>query len=277
MSLNIPKIKWLGYAYRQKSRQLYILITIVITLCSLVACRATRTAENPTPAPPSKPVEPVLAQAAELFKQRDDIEKLRQARSLVASVRQPDHRNFDVEWQFAKYSVFLGEKLADEEEKEKVFTEGRDAGKIASRIDPKRPDGYFWYGANLAELAKQSPVTVGYTSVDDIREAMNAVIQIQPDYQGASAYDILGQIELNTRLFGGKASKAVEYLEKAVELQKNNSNLRLHLAQAYLDVDDLPKARQQLEYIVKMQPDPEYITEHKQNVVEAKKLLASRF
>lgn len=222
-------------------------------------------------------MEPALQQAADLFKQREDVEKLRQARDLVADVRQPDHRNFDVEWQFAKYSLFLGETLADEEQKEKTFEEGRDAGKIASRIDPKKPDGYFWYGANLAELAKLSPVTVGYTSVDDIREAMNTVIQIDPGYQGASAYDILGQIELNTRLFGGKATKAVEYLEKAVQIQNNNSNLRLHLAQAYLDVDDLPKARQQLEYVVKMQPDPEYIAEHKKNVAEAKKLLASRF
>jgi predicted Zn-dependent protease len=106
---------------------------------------------------------------------------------------------------------------------------------------------------------------------------MNAVIKIQPNYQGASAYDILGQIELNTRLFGGKATKAVEYLEKSLELEKNNSNLRLHLAQAYLDADDLPKAKQQLEYIVKMQPDPDFIPEHRQNVTEAKKLLASRF
>jgi tetratricopeptide (TPR) repeat protein len=245
-------------------------------LCLLSSCSRHENVETQAVIP-SKPVEPALSQAAELFKQREDVEKLKQARSLVAGVRQADHRNFDVEWQFAKYSVFLGEKLNDENEKEKVFTEGRDAGKIALRIEPDKPDGYFWYGANLAELAKQSPVTVGYTSVDDIREAMNNVIKIQPNYQGASAYDILGQIELNTRMFGGKATKAVEYLEKAIELEKNNSNLRLHLAQAYLDADDLPKAKQQLEYIVKMQPDPDFIPEHRENVAEAKKLLASRF
>jgi hypothetical protein len=51
----------------------------------------------------------------------------------------------------------------------------------------------------------------------------------------------------------------------------------LHLAQAYLDDDKLDLAKQQLEYIVKMQPDPEYLPEHKENVIEAKKLLASRF
>lgn len=257
--------------------RLYILITIVITLCLLTDCSASKAPENDAPSPPKRSIPEALSQAAELFKQREDVQKLKRARDLVAEVRQPDHRNYEVEWNYAKYSLFLGEKTEDDERKEKLFEEGRDAGKMASRIKPDQPEGYFWYGANLAELAKLSPVTVGYTSVDDIREAMNEVIKIQPGYQGASAYDILGEIELNTRLFGGKASKAVEYLEKALAIEKNNSNIRLHLAQAYLDDDKVDLAKQQLEYIVKMQPDPDYVPEHQQNVAEAKKLLATRF
>jgi tetratricopeptide (TPR) repeat protein len=275
--MNITKPNALGYLHDSKITQLYILITIVITLYSLSACNRGSTSENVAETTSAKPVEPVLEQAAELFTQREDIEKLKQARSLVATVRQPDHRDYNVEWQFAKYSSFLGEKLTDDEQKQKMFEDGRDAGKIASRISPDKPDGYFWYGANLAELAKLSPVTVGYTSVDDIREAMNKVISIDPGYQGASAYDVLGQIEMNTHLFGGKDEKAVEYLEKAVEIEKKNSNLRLHLAQAYLDLNKTAQAKEQLEMVVKMDPNPEYLPEHKQNVADAKKLLASRF
>lgn len=277
MGLNISNTARIGYLKREKSVRLYILITFVITLCLLTACSRTTPSENETPPAPKHSVEDNLAQASELFKQREDVTKLRDARTLVQEVRQPDHRNYDVEWSFAKYSLFLGDKLTDEEEKQKAFEAGRDAGKIASRISPDRPEGYFWYGANLAELAKLSPVTVGYTSVDDIREAMNNVIRIDPGYQGASAYDILAQIELNTHLFGGKDDKAIEYLEKALQLEKNNSNIRLHLAEAYLGADKLEPAKQQLQYIVKMQPDPDYIPEHKQNVIEAKKLLETRF
>jgi predicted Zn-dependent protease len=246
-------------------------------LCLLSACTSSKPPENDAPPPPKRPIPETLAQAGELFKQRDDVQKLQQARNLVAEVRQPDHRNYDVEWNFAKYSLFLAEKTTDDEKKEKLLEDGRDAGKIASRIDPKRPEGHFWYGANLAELAKLSPVTVGYTSVDDIKSEMNQVIAIDPSYQGASAYDILAQIEMNTHLFGGKDEKAVEYLEKAIGIEKNNSNLRLHLAQAYLDIDKLEPAKAQLQYILKMQADPDYIPEHQQNVAEAKKLLASRF
>lgn len=277
MSLNIPKSTRFGYTVAARSSALYILITIVITSYLLSACGQSPPTHNDTPPPPKRPIDETIAASEDLFRQREDPEKLKQARELVSEVRQPDHRNFDVEWHYAKYSLFIGEKLTNEDEKERTFEEGRDAGKMASRISPDRPEGYFWYGANLAELAKLSPVTVGYTSVDDIREAMNTVIRIDPGYQGASAYDILGQIELNTRLFGGKASKAVEYLEKALEIEKNNSNIRLHLAQAYLDVDKIDLARQQLEYIIKMKPDAEYVPEHEKNIAEAKKLLKSRF
>jgi tetratricopeptide (TPR) repeat protein len=246
-------------------------------MCLQLGCSHSPEPENATPKPPKYPVDEMLAKADQLFAQREDVKKLEEARQTTGKLREPDNRNFEVEWRFAKYSLFLGEKTDDEEKRQKIFEEGRDAGKIASRMQADRPEGFFWYGANLAELAKISPVTVGYTSVDNIRDAMNTVIKLQPGYQGASAYDILAQIELNTGLTGGKATKAIEYLEKAIEIEKNNSNLRLHLAQAYLQADKLDLAKQQLEYILKMQPDPEYVPEHKENVAKAKKLLASRF
>jgi len=265
------------YLRRQKLRKLYILITIVITLYFPTACRQAPEAENPAPSIPEQQITDTLNRADELFKQREDTDKLREARNITGQLRNPNVRDFEVEWKFAKYSLFLGQRLTDPDEKEKVLQEGRDAGKRASRIEPDKPDGYFWYGANLGELAKLSPVTVGYSSVDDIREAMNKVIEIDPGYQGASAYDILAQVEFGTRLFGGKSSKAAEYLEKAVTIEKNNSQIRLHLAQAYLDIDKENQAKEQLEYIVKMPPPPDYIPEHKVALEKAKKLLATRF
>jgi tetratricopeptide (TPR) repeat protein len=265
------------YLQRQKTRKLYILITIVITLYFPTGCGRAPEPENPAPGIPEQQITETLNRAEELFKQREDVDKLREARTITGQLRNPNVRDYEAEWKFAKYSVFLGQQLTDADEKEKIFEEGRDAGKRASRIQPDKPDGYFWYGANLGELAKLSPVTVGYSSVDDNREAMNKVIEIDPGYQGASAYDVLAQVEFGTRLFGGKSSKAAEYLEKAVTIEKNNSQVRLHLAQAYLDIDKEDKAKEQLEYIVKMQPPPDYLPEHKAAVEKAKKLLATRF
>lgn len=196
---------------------------------------------------------------------------------MLADVRDPDHRNYQVEWTFAKYNYFLGKYSPDDKEAEEALEDGRDAGKIASRIEPNKPDGHFWYAANLGELARRSPITVGLRSVDDVKESMSRVLEIQPDYQGASAYDALGQVELKTRLKGGSAERAVELLEKGLALAPENTNIRLHLAEAYLAVRRESDARKQLDHLLRMKPDPEYMPEYHECVAKAKKLIETNF
>jgi tetratricopeptide (TPR) repeat protein len=105
---------------------------------------------------------------------------------------------------------------------------------------------------------------------------MNRVIEIEPAYQGASAFDVLAQIELSTGLVGGKPEKAVEYLEKAIALEKENTYIRFHLAQAYLAVNRDAEAKKQLDYIIQMKPNPD-LPEYEESLKEAKRLLATRF
>jgi tetratricopeptide (TPR) repeat protein len=119
---------------------------------------------------------------------------------------------------------------------------------------------------------------VGIKSVDDIRQAMNKVIEIQPDYQGGSGYVALAEIELNTAgLLGGKPEKAVEYLEKALTLNKENTYIYLNLAEAYLAVGRKPEAKKQLEQLLKMPPNPDYLPEYRETTEKAKKLLETKF
>jgi len=260
-----------------KASNLYILITIVITWWALSACSTKSTARDPGERIQPEAIEKALSDSENLFKEREDLDKLRNAIKTVGAVRDPDNRNYRVEWTFAKYNYFLGKFTTDEDEAEKALAQGRDAGKIASRIDPQKPDGYFWYAANLGELSKRSPITIGLRSVDDIQEAMNKVIELQPDYQGASAYDALAQVELATRLKGGDAQKAVDFLEKGLQLAPDNTNMRLHLGEAYLAVKRDNDARKQLDYVLQMKPNPEYMPEYRECADRAKKLIQTNF
>ena len=218
-----------------------------------------------------------ISKADNLCRKHDDLSKLRECVNLLAQIRNPDERNFEVEWKFAHYNYFLGKQIEKDDESEKFLINGEEAGKIASRVAPDKPEGYFWYGANLGEQAKRAPLTKGLTSITDIRAAMNKVIEIQPDYQGASAYDALAQIELSTGLVGGKAEKAVEYLEKAIKIEENNSYLHLHLGQAYLAVNRKEDARKQLEYVLDMKPNPDFMVEYNECAEDARRLLKTRF
>lgn len=258
---------------RVKSFENYILITIVITLCLQTSCSTSAVGETPAPSAAKPDPTQAIVSARELFAARSDIEKLKACVKLLSEARDPATRNYDVEWQFAWSSYFLGKRLEIEKEKIATFEAGRDAAKIAVRMEPNKPDGHFWFAANLGELSQISPVTVGLKSVDDIRDAMNEVIRIDPKYQGASAFDALGQLELKTRLYGGKAEKAVEYLEIGLELDKDNPNIRVNLAEAYVAVKRDADARKQIDELLTMKPNPDYVREHKQAVEKAKKIL----
>ncbi len=259
-----------------RKRKFYSLITIVSAALFLASCASRVETEPAKPKFSDEEIQKALTKAGDLFAGREDVKNLRKAVETLENVRDPDNRNFEVEWKFSKYNYFLSKQTESEEEAEKLLKEGVAAGIIASRIEPGKPDGHFWYGANLGEQAKRSPLTVGLKSIDDIRETMNKVIELDPSYQGASAFDALAQIELSSSLVG-KPEKAVEYLEKALEYEKDNTYVRLHLAEAYLAVGKKPEAKKQLDYLLQMKPAPGYEVEYKETTEEAKKILERRF
>lgn len=256
--------------------KLFVLVGLICSVF-LVSCSSHIEAESENKQKLNVSIPEVIKQSDSLFEQRIEVGKLREALQTIAKARNADERNFEVEWRFAKYNYFLGKQITDEKEADRILKDGYTAGLIASRMQPDKPEGYFWAGANLGEQAKRSPLTVGLKSKDEIRQLMNKVVEIHPDYQGASAFDALAQLELATSSWGGKAEKAVEYLEKALEYEKENSFIRLHLAEAYLALQKKSEAKRELEFILKMKPNPEYQIEYQEALEKAKKMLDTRF
>lgn len=264
--------------YHQNSIVVYKYIAIVITLCTLTACSERAESHNLTATVTESAIADQLVTSAELFSRRNEISNLRNAVESLSKVRDPNRRNYEVEWKFAKYCYFLGKAEATEKDAIAAYERGRDAGKIASRVDPNKPDGHFWYAANLGELGRISPVTVGIKSIDDIRESLNAAIAIDPNYQNGSSFDGLGQLEMATRtLKGGTTEKAVEFYEKGLELSPDNANLRLHLAEAYLAMKKDGEAKKHLNALFALKPNPDYVGEHKVAVEKGKEILAKNF
>jgi len=260
---------------RANRRNSYILITIVITLYLLTSCSSGETAESKPNLPPV-PTQ-TIAEAEKLFAERRDLAKLREAKGLLMRARKENAKNFEVEWRLARYNYFLGRHAEDEKEREDAFEAGRLAGRSAIQMEPGKPDGHFWYGANLGEQAAARPLTTGIKSMDDIRSKMNKVIELKPEYELGSAYDVLAQLELGSQMLGGKPEKAIEYLEKALEIEKNNGDVRIHMAEALLALKKPAEAKKHLDHVLQMKPHPEYLPEYEQQVAKVKKILELNF
>ena len=106
---------------------------------------------------------------------------------------------------------------------------------------------------------------------------MGKVIEIQPAYQGATAYVALATIELKTAFIGGDANKAAAFLNEALKLNPENFLARLTLAEAYLALDRDAEAKKELENLLKMKPSAELQPEYREVADKGRKMLTAKF
>jgi Tfp pilus assembly protein PilF len=255
----------------QISRGSCYLFLLASLMCISPACRshppAAETATNqPSPAE-------YVAQADQLYTQRDDLMRLRQG---IISLRQAltaDPGNYDAAWRLAKFDYYLGTHTDNSDERQSAFRQGIDAGKTAVKLQDNKPDGHFWLGANYGGSA-QTNALAGLATTDDILKEMETVLRLDEGYQNGSAYMVLGMVHLQApQLVGGDPQKAVAEMEKGLHIGNTNAFLHLHLAEAYLKVGRKADARQQLETVISMTPDKDYLPEYKEAVGEARQML----
>jgi hypothetical protein len=76
----------------------------------------------------------------------------------------------------------------------------------------------------------------------------------------------------DVNLVGGDPQRAVSEMEKGLQFGKGNAFLRLHLAEAFIAVGRSADARQQLDAILSMTPDPNYLPELHEAQARARQL-----
>ena len=252
-------------------------LTLIIAVCWLligsISCHKTAAIDPATvDSGDDKAAKGSIAEADNLYAQREDLTKARSAVTLFRQARTADYGNFEAAWKLARADYYLGSH-AEDEEADNAFREGIEAGKIAIQLQPSKPEGHFWLGANYGGSAERSTLA-GLSSVEDIRQEMEAVIKIDETFQNGSAYMGLGQLYLQApKVLGGDTNKAIDYLLKAKKIGPNNTITRLHLAEAYHEAKRDGEARKEIDELLAMTPNPDYLPEHKDAVEKAKKLL----
>ncbi|HEU4769702.1 MAG TPA: TRAP transporter TatT component family protein [Pyrinomonadaceae bacterium] len=214
-----------------------------------------------------------IAEADSLWDGREDLQKARVAVASLRQARTADYNNYEAAWKLARASFYVGDHTDDDNERDDMFREGTEAGKAAVQLEPNKPEGHFWLGANYGGTAAHSTIA-NLSSFNDIKGEMEAVQKIDESYQGYSVYLGLGRLYLQApRVLGGDTSKAIEYLEKGVKMNPKNSLMRYHLAEGLEENNRDAEAKKQLETLMSTTPDPKYAAEHNTAVTKAKKLM----
>ena len=245
----------------------------VIILLSSVVISCNHAAETPAATTTTSASEDINT-ALQLYKQREDLNKVRQGVVALRQATTKDPGNYDAQWQLSKFNYYLATHTTDDTERDKAFRDGINAGESATKLQPEKADGHFWLGANYGGAAERSAIQ-GLATVDDIKKQMETVLRLDSGYQNGSAYMVLGLVYLNApALVGGDPKKAVEIMEQGQSYGEPNAFFHLNLAKAYAKVGRTDDARKQLDAILKMSPDQNYLPEYKEASTEAQKLMS---
>ena len=229
--------------------------------------------EEPTAAQDKAAAADLVTQADKIYIQRAELARTREGIILLTRALAADSGSYDAAWRLARLNYFLGKHTSEENERDRAYEKGVEAGRRAVKLQDGKPEGHFWLGANLGGQAQNSAMS-GLTGVDEIRSEMERVIQLDAGFQSGSAYMALAQVDLEApRLLGGDSKRALELLEKNLRFGENNALYRLRLAQAYLAVNRKEDAIRELNGLLESKPDPDYIPEYNDAVAEARKLL----
>jgi len=249
-------------------RGLYLLM-IGPLLFAAISCKSHSQAAAPAASNNSPASD--IARADQFYREREDLTHLEQGIVLLRQAATTDPNNYDANWRLAKFNYYLATHT-DGEYRDRAFRDGINAGKAAVQLQGNKPEGHFWLGANYGGSLDSG--SFGLAGVNDVRQEMETVLKINDGYQDGSAYMVLGLLDLKApKIIGGDPQRAVTEMEKGLQFGKANAFLRLHLAEAYQAVGRSADAGQQLNAILSMTPDPDYLPELKDAQAQATRML----
>jgi tetratricopeptide (TPR) repeat protein len=209
------------------------------------------------------PTEPPPAEDPDvLYRGRTDLAKARHAAAIWDARVIANRKDFESAWKLARVMYWLGSREADEKKRRAALEIGITAGRLASTLQPARPEGHFWTAANMGTLAESFGLRQGLKYRGAIKESLETVLKIDPAFQDGSADRALGRWYFKVPgLFGGDNKKSEQHLRKSLAYFPESTVSRFFLAETLLDLDRDAEAIAELERVLASEPHPDWVPE----------------
>ncbi len=219
----------------------------------------------------------LIAKGDELYNEMKDMASAKEAEGLYREALFMMDNKYEAYWRISRILYYIGEHTEKKKERQILFAQGVYYAQKAIDSEPEKPDGHYWHGVNNGKYGETRGVLKSLSLVKPIKQAMNKVIELNRSYEDGGPDRVLGRVYFKLPGFaGGSKDKSLEHLLKSKEFGPNDAVTRIYLAETYLAKDEEDKAREELEYVLNMEPDLRWIVAVDENKVVAKELLNSK-
>ncbi|MCP2519514.1 hypothetical protein NLC26_00395 [Candidatus Aminicenantes bacterium AC-708-M15] len=222
----------------------------------------------------SQDVQSMLSQADDLYRQREELSKAREAMSLYEEIIKIDPQNYEAHWKLAKTIYYIGEHLTSKKEKLALYKKGIEIAKKAVKLGPDKPEGHFFLAVLYGVYGQTRGVLKSLFLVDDIKKEVYKTIRIDPTIECGGPYQLLGRLYYELPgFFGGSKKRSLKLLLKAKSICDSDPLTYLYLADTYLALGKKDKAIEELRKVIEMEPHPDLIPETKEYKKQAEEKL----
>jgi hypothetical protein len=219
-----------------------------------------------------------------LYQQRSAVARARDAAAIWDARLKGNPKDFESAWKLARAMYWIGghdvstsSGTTDKEARRPALERGVAAGRAATVLEPKRPEGYFWMAANMGALAESFGLRQGLRYRGEIKQALETVLRLDAGYQLGSADRALGRWYFKVPgLFGGSNRKSEEHLRRSLTYDPNSHASHFFLAETLFEMDRDAEARAELQKVIDAPINPAWEPEDREFKDLARARLAKR-
>jgi tetratricopeptide (TPR) repeat protein len=213
-------------------------------------------------------------QGDDLYSKRADLTKAKEALEKYQQALASGEDAYEVYWRMAMVEYRIANQTPGKAEKMRILEIGIYHAKKAVQLAPERPESHYWLGVNIGIYGESKGVRKGLSIVKPIKEEMNEVLAIDPSFANGGADRILGRVYYKLpEQAGGSKLRSLKHLLKSKEYGPRVALTRIYLADTYLALNELQKARDELEFVIAIELDPNLIPETAEEKELARKKL----
>lgn len=209
-----------------------------------------------------------------LYADRTTLASAQAAADAWAAELAQDPSAFEAAWKLARADYWLGGH-APTPQRRAFLTRGIAAGRQAIAAAPNRPEGHFWTAANMGALAEASGIRDGLKYRRAIKDELEWVLRVAPEFLQGSADRALGRWYFKVPAFlGGSKALAEAHLRASLKYNPHSTASRFFLAELLLADRRVADARAELQQVLEAPLDPEWTPEDQEFKAKAQALLA---
>lgn len=221
--------------------------------------------------------EELIEQSDKLCLEMSDMATAKEAEEIILKSISMMENKYEAFWRLSRILYYVGEHTENKKEKKGIFDRGVYYAEKAIELEPEKPDGHYWLGVNQGKVGETRGVLKSLSLVKPIKNAMNKVIELDRSYEDGGPDRVLGRVFYKLPGFaGGDKKKSLEHLLKSKEYGPEDAVTRVYLAETYLALKEKEKAREELEYVLNMEPNSRWFYAVDENKEVARDLLNSK-